>query len=79
MVAPDKAQSMGQIELHCGLMLNWIVWDGTVWLNWIACNRNVPNNKTVYLHLNYVVMLKWIVWNGTVFEIEIVLMLNWIV
>ena len=24
-------------------------------------------------------MLNWIVWNGTVFDIETVLMLNWIV
>ena len=36
MVAPDRSLSMGQIELNCILMLNWIVWNRTVWLNWIA-------------------------------------------
>ena len=29
-VAPDKALSLGQIELNCVLMQNWIVWNGTV-------------------------------------------------
>ena len=29
-VAPDRVLSMSQIELHCVLGLNWIVWDGTV-------------------------------------------------
>ena len=52
-VAPDRALSMGQIELNCVLMLNWIVWDRTVFdfetlctLNWIAWNR------TDYLYKN---------------------------
>ena len=40
-VAPDRAQSMDQIELICVLLLNWIVWIRTVWLNWRAWNRNV--------------------------------------
>ena len=54
-------------------MLNWIVWIRTVWLNWIARNRNI-----IDLHLNCVLMLNWIVWNGTVFDIETLLTLNWI-
>ena len=29
-VAPDRAISKDQIELNCILMLNWIVWNGTV-------------------------------------------------
>ena len=29
-VAPDRALSMGQIELNCELFLNWIAWNGTV-------------------------------------------------
>ena len=29
-VAPDRVLSMGQIELNCVLMLNWIVWNKTV-------------------------------------------------
>ena len=32
-----------------------------------------------YLHLNCVFMLNWIVRNGTVFDIEILLTLNWII
>ena len=60
-------------------MLNWIVWIRTVWLNWIACNRNVFDNETVYSDLNYVLILNWIVWSGTVFDIETVLTLNWVV
>ncbi len=45
-IAPDRALSMGQIELNCVLMLNWIVWNGIVFdtetvptLNWIVQNR----------------------------------------
>ena len=30
LVAPDRVLSMGQIELNCVLMLNWIVWNRTV-------------------------------------------------
>ena len=29
-VAPDRALFMGQIELNCVLMLNWIGWNTTV-------------------------------------------------
>ena len=28
-------------------MLNWIVWIKTVWVNWIALNRNGFDNYTV--------------------------------
>ena len=31
------------------LMLNWILWIRTVLLNWIAGNRNIFDNETVYL------------------------------
>ena len=37
-VAPDRVLSVGQIELNCVHMLNWIVW-----------SRNVFNIDTVYL------------------------------
>ena len=30
MVAPHRVLSMGQIELNCILMLNWIIWNRTV-------------------------------------------------
>ena len=60
-VVPDRVLSIGQIEVNCILMLNWIVWIKTVlilklcgqnqivwirtvWLNWIASNRNVFDN-----------------------------------
>ena len=33
----------------------------------------------MYLYLKYVLMQNWIIWNETVFDIEIVLTLNWIV
>ena len=37
-VAPDRVLSIGQIELNCVLMLNWIIW-----------NRTVFDIETVYL------------------------------
>ena len=65
-VAPDRAQSMGKIELNCVLMLNWITWNRTVLtfncvgtksiliLNWIFWNRTV--------------WINWIAWNRNVFD-----------
>ena len=32
-VAPDRVLSMGQIEINCVLMLNWIIWNGSVYMN----------------------------------------------
>ena len=47
-VVPDRVLSMGQIELDCLLMLNWIVRNRNYWhlnsvfmLNWIVWNRTV--------------------------------------
>ena len=31
-VALDRALSMGQIEINCAVMLNWIVWNKTVYM-----------------------------------------------
>ena len=31
-IAPDRVLSMGQIDLNCVLMLNWIVWNRTVYM-----------------------------------------------
>ena len=80
-VAPDRGLSMGEIELNCILMLNWIVWNRTVldienwivWirnvlLNWIARNKNVFHNWSFNRYS--VLMLKWIVWNKNVFFIK---------
>ena len=30
MVAPERVLSMGQIELNCALILNWIAWNRTI-------------------------------------------------
>ena len=38
-------------------MLNWIGWDGTVFVCWIE----------LFWHWNCVLMLNWIVWNRTVY------------
>ena len=57
-------------------MLNWIICIRTVWLNWIAWNRNVVEIKQ-YLHVNCMLILNWIVWNRTVFDIETLLRLYW--
>ena len=57
-LAPDRVLPMGQIELNCVLMLNWITWNRTVFdfetvlmLNWIVWIRSVG--------------LNWITWNRT--------------
>ena len=52
-VAPDRVLSMCQIKLNCVLMLNWIIWNGTVFWhwncifmqNWIVWNRTVLTFK----------------------------------
>ena len=54
-VAPDRTRSMGQIELNCLLMLNWIVWNRTVFI------FNSMWTKTI-------VVLNWITWNRNVFD-----------
>ena len=60
-VASDRDLSMGQTELNCVLMLNWILRNGIVWywkcilmLNWIIWNG------TVFWHWNCVLMLNQI-------------------
>ena len=55
-VAPDRVLSVGQIELNCVLMLNWIVWNRTVYmykngfginnLLWLMCHKTKPNKQT---------------------------------
>ena len=61
-LAPDRVLSIGQIELNCVLMLNWIVWNRTVFdigtvlmLNWIVWNWtvltfNCLSTKKLYLY-----------------------------
>ena len=38
-------------DIETVLMLNRILWNGTVWLNLIAWNRNVFDNENVYICL----------------------------
>ena len=52
-VTPDRVLFMGQIELNWVLMLNWIVWNRTVYmykndlalnnLQWLICHKTKPN------------------------------------
>ena len=70
-VAPDRVLSMGQIELNCVIMLNWIAWNRTV-LTFRLCTYA----KLHRLKWNCFCILNWIVWNRTVFDIEIVFTLN---
>ena len=59
-VAPDWVLSMGQIELKCVLMINWIVWSRTVFdietvhmLNWIVWNGTVLCLKKNLASISY--------------------------
>ena len=78
-VAPDRVISMGQIELNCVFMLNWIAWNRTVLtfklLTWARLNC-----------LKWICLctLNWIVWNRIVLTFncewtKAILILNWIV
>ena len=60
-VAPDRALSMGQIELICILMLNWILWNRTAYmyknrfvinnLQWLMRHKTKPNQTKPSLTL----------------------------
>ena len=77
--APDRGRSMGQIELDCVPMLNWIAWNRTLTfklctsfklrtyakLNSSKWNRFCMLNWIV---LNRTVWLNWIAWNRNVFD-----------
>ena len=72
-VAPDRVQAMGQIELNCLLMLNWIVWNGIVLTSKLCTYAKLNCLKwNCFWHRNCVLMLNWILWNGIVFDIETV-------
>ena len=65
-VEPDRALSMGQIELTCVLILNWIVWNRTV------LPFNCDWTKTILI-VNWIVWsvtvgLNWITWNKNVYD-----------
>ena len=58
-VAPDRVLSMGQIELNSVLMLNWVVWNRTVYmykedltlnnLPWLVCHKIKSNQIQLYM------------------------------
>ena len=60
-IAPDRVLSLGQIELNCVLMLNWITWSKTV-----LTFKQRTYAKLNCLKWNYFCLLNWIVWNRTV-------------
>ena len=66
-VAPNRVLPMGQIELSCLLLLNWIAW-----------NRNILTFKLhTYVNLNCwkwncFCTLNWIVWNRTILTFKCV-------
>ena len=70
-VAPDSVLSIGQIELNCVLMLNWITWNRTV-LTFKQCTYAKMN----CLKCNCFCMLNWIVWNRTVLKLKLYLRLT---
>ena len=73
-VSPNRVLSMGQIELNCVLMLNWITWNKTV------LTFKLPTDaKLNCLEWNCFCMQNMLIWNRTVFNIETALALNWIV
>ena len=51
-IGPNRVLSMGQIEPNCVLMLNWITWNRTVYMNkngfdinnlqWLICHKTKP-------------------------------------
>ena len=73
-VAPDRVLSLGQIELNCVLMLNWITWNRNLFIFKLCSYAKLNCFKW-----NCFWMLNLIVWNRIVIEIETVLTLNWIV
>ena len=44
-VSPDRVLSMGQTELNCVLILNWIVWNRTVLHLAVCVKKNCPYHK----------------------------------
>ena len=57
-------------------MINGIVWNRTILIGVVAPDRILSMGE---IELNFVLMINWIVWNRPVFDIETVLILNWIV
>ena len=65
-VAPDSVLSMGQIELNCVIMLNWIARNRTVLIFKLRTYAKINCLKR-----NSFSFLNWIVWTRTIWQ-------NWI-
>ena len=77
--ASDRFLSMGQKEVNCALLLNWIVErelfrhvNCVLMLNWIA-------EMELFRHVNCALMLNWIVEIELFRHVNCALILNWIV
>ena len=49
-------------------MLNWVVWNRTVWHLTVCKQKTVLIINWIVWNLDCVLMLNWVVWNGTVFK-----------
>ena len=54
-VAPDRVWSIGLIELNSTLMLNWIVWNRTVFWHWTCLLLSI----SIYDIFNYIKPFRW--------------------
>ena len=71
-VAPGRVLSMSQIELNCVLMLNWIVWNRTVYLykmdlalnnlRKLICHKTQPTNEILQSYIFRINLLEYIFW-----------------
>ena len=71
-VAPDRLLSMFQIELNCTLMINWIVWNRTVYLNKMDLTLN--NQQRLMCHKNQTNKIKQT--NNTEYGVKLYLMVR---
>ena len=69
-ITPERVLSIGQIEQNCILLLNWIVWNGTVFFGIEAvylCSAGLFERElflTLKLCVNKkTILINWIVWN----------------
>ena len=72
MVVPDRVLFMGQIELECVLMLNWIGWDETVLTFKLYLNQTELFEIELFWHLTEckqktILIINWFVWNRIVY------------
>ena len=66
-VVPDRVLSMGQIELKCVLMLNWITWNRTFWIFKLCTYAKLNCLKWNFLTLKLYLCLT------ELFEIELII------